>query len=85
MNQLIGYVEVFDVPFVEISMGGGAFTTEEKEILSKAVYNTVIECYRKAKGVTPHCWVVIREEPPETWVIDGETLTEVRRKAAGGK
>ncbi len=78
-------MEVFDVPFVDISLGGGAFTMEQKEKLSKAVYNAVVEFYRNTKGITPHCWVVIREEPPETWIIDGETLTEIRKKAASKK
>ncbi len=69
------------MPFVEISMGAGAFTTQEKAELSKAVYEAVSGYYRRLKGVTPHVWVVIREEPAETWIVDGEYLSELRKKA----
>jgi phenylpyruvate tautomerase PptA (4-oxalocrotonate tautomerase family) len=78
-------LEVDDLPFVEISMGAGAFTTQEKAELSKAVYEAVAGVYRRLKGVTPHVWVVIREEPAETWIVDGEFLTEVRKKAQAKK
>lgn len=79
---MIEIKEVIWMPFVELTTGSGSFNEEEKKKLAKALYDSVIGVYQEVKGMKPHCWVVIREESPDSWVIDGETLTEVRKKLA---
>ena len=68
------------MPLVEITTGSGNFTEEEKIKLTKTIYDSILGFYREVKGTKPHVWIVIREPPPNNWLIDGETLTEVRKK-----
>jgi len=68
------------MPFVEITMGTEALTNEQKIKLNKAVTEGILNVFQEEKGVKPHVWVVIREHHPNNWLIDGETLTEVRKK-----
>lgn len=73
------------MPLVEISIGEGAFTDEQKIQLTKAVNESIAEFYQEVKGAKSHIWVVIREEAADNWLIDGETLTEVRKKRLAQK
>jgi phenylpyruvate tautomerase PptA (4-oxalocrotonate tautomerase family) len=68
------------MPFVEITSGTGALTPEQKIKLNKAVTNSVKDFYQEEKGFRPHVWVVLREHDPDNILVDGETLTEVRKK-----
>ena len=73
------------MPLVEITTGSDFFTEGEKIKLSKAVYDSILGVYREVKGTKPHVWIVIREHPPNNWLINGETLTEVRKKLLAKK
>jgi phenylpyruvate tautomerase PptA (4-oxalocrotonate tautomerase family) len=73
-------MEVISMPIVEISVGQGAFSPEERTNLGKAINEKVIEYYQKTKGSKPHVWVIVREEPPDNWIIEGESLTEYRKR-----
>lgn len=68
------------MPFVEITIGTGFLTSEEKVKLNKAVNDSILEVLQEVKGIRPEVWVVIREHPPDNLLIDGETLTEIRKK-----
>jgi len=69
------------MPFVEITTGSDLWVgEEEKKKLSKAVYDSIIEVYQEVKGYKPQCWVVIREHPTDNLLINGESLTEIRKK-----
>lgn len=73
------------LPFVEITMGTEALSTDQKIKLNKAVTDGILKVFHEEKGVKPHVWVVIREHPPDNWLVDGETLTEVRKKRESQK
>jgi len=68
------------MPFVEISMGTESLTTEQKIKLNKAISDTLLRVFQEEKGIKPPVIVVIREHSPDNWLIDGETLTEVRKR-----
>ena len=68
------------MPFVEITMGTEALTPEQKIKLNKAVTDSILGVFQEVKGIKPPVWIVIREHPPDNWLINGETLTEVRKK-----
>lgn len=68
------------MPFVEITSGTGALTPEQKIKLNKAVTNSVKDFYQEEKGYRPRVWVVLREHDPDNILVDGETLTEIRKK-----
>jgi 4-oxalocrotonate tautomerase family enzyme len=78
-------VEVSFVPLVEISIGEGGFTDEEKIQFTKAINASIAEFFQEVKGVKPHIWIIIREEAADNWLINGETLTEVRKKREAQK
>jgi len=48
------------MPIVEISVGQGAFSPEERTNLGKAINEKVVEYYQKTKGYKPHVWVIVR-------------------------
>jgi len=73
------------MPFVEITMGTDGLTSEEKIKLTKAVTDSILGVYQEEKGYKPRIIVLIREESPDNWLIDGETLTEVRKKRQAQK
>ena len=73
------------MPFVEITIGTGFLSSEEKVKLNKAVNDSILEVLQEVKGIRPKVWVVIREHPPDNWLINGETLTEVRKKRSEEK
>lgn len=68
------------MPVVEISVSEGAFTPEQRTDLGKAINEKVTEFYQKVKGAKPSIWVIVREEPADNWVIEGESLTELRKR-----
>ena len=68
------------MPFVEITMGEGALTSEQKITLNKAVTECIKGFYMDVKGYSPSVYVIIREHAPDNFLINGETLTEVRKK-----
>ncbi|WP_455369700.1 tautomerase family protein [[Eubacterium] cellulosolvens] len=68
------------MPFVEITSGTGALTPEQKIKLNKAVTNSIKDFYQEEKGFRPNVWVVLREHEPDNILVNGETLTEVRKK-----
>ncbi len=68
------------MPIVEISVSEGAFTPEQRTNLGKAINDKVTEFYQNVKGTKPPIWVVIREEPADNWIIEGESLTELRKR-----
>ncbi len=73
------------MPLVEITTGSDFFSEEEKIKLSKAIYNCMLGVYEEVKGIKPHVWVIIRETHPNNYLVDGETLTEVRKKREAQK
>jgi len=73
------------MPFVEISMGTESLTPEQKIKLNKAVSDSLLRVFQEEKGIKPPVIVVIREHPPDNWLINGETLTEVRKKRQAQK
>ena len=73
------------MPFVEITSGTGALTPEQKIKLNKAVTNSVKDFYQEEKGFRPRVWVVLREHDADNILVDGETLTEVRKKREAEK
>ena len=68
------------MPFVVITSGTGALTPEHKSKLNKALTNRIKDVYQEEKGFRPRVWVVLREHDPDNILVDGETLTEVRKK-----
>jgi 4-oxalocrotonate tautomerase family enzyme len=78
-------MEVSFMPLVEISIGEGGFTDEQKIQFTKAVNERIAEFYQEVKGAKPHIWIIIREESADNWLINGETLTEVRKKRLAQK
>jgi phenylpyruvate tautomerase PptA (4-oxalocrotonate tautomerase family) len=78
-------MEVEIMPFVEITSGTGALTPEQKIKLNKAVTNSVKDFYQEEKGYRPRVWVVLREHDPDNILVDGETLTEIRKKREAEK
>jgi 4-oxalocrotonate tautomerase family enzyme len=68
------------MPIVEISVSEGAFTSEQRTSLGKALNDKVTEFYQNVKGVKPNVWVIVREVPGDNWIIAGESLTELRKR-----
>jgi phenylpyruvate tautomerase PptA (4-oxalocrotonate tautomerase family) len=68
------------MPFVEITSGTGALTTEQKIKLNKTVSKSIKDVYEAEKGFRPNVWVVLREHDPNNILVNEETLTEVRKK-----
>ncbi|MGB6681642.1 MAG: tautomerase family protein [Candidatus Bathyarchaeia archaeon] len=73
------------MPFVEITSGTGALTSEQKIKLNKAVTDSVKDFYQAEKGFRPNVWVVLREHDPDNILVNGETLTEIRKKREAEK
>jgi len=78
-------MEVNFMPFVEISMGTESLTPEQKIKLNKAMSDCLLRVFEEEKGIKPPVIVVIREHSPDNWLINGETLTEVRKKRQAQK
>ena len=68
------------MPYVEITAGTDFLTTEQKIKLNKAVTESMLRVFKEEKGIKPNITVVIREHPLDNFLINGETLTEVRKK-----
>lgn len=72
------------MPLVEITLGTGTLTSEQKTNLGKAVHNEVKKFFQDAfkdmKGVKFDIWVVIREESSDSYIVNGESISEIRKK-----
>jgi len=68
------------MPFVEITAGTDFLTSEQKIKLNKAITESMLRVFQEEKGIKPHISIVIREHPPDNFLINGETLTEIRKK-----
>lgn len=69
------------MPLIEITVGQGTFTSEEKLRLTKAVQKALVDEYEAIKGRTPKTTLVfIREIDMESVLIDGLTVAEIRAK-----
>ena len=68
------------MPLVEITVSQGSLTSEEKLRLTKVIQRAMVEEYRAIKGRTPKTWVLVRELDPESLLIDGLTIPEIRAK-----
>ena len=68
------------MPFVEITIGTEFLTAEQKIKLNKAVAESMLRVFQEEKGIKPGIEIVIREHPPDNFLINGETLTEIRKK-----
>lgn len=73
------------MPFVEITIGTGFLASEEKVKLTKAVNDCILGVFQEIKGIKPPVEIVIREHPPDNFLINGETLTEIRKKRSEEK
>ncbi len=73
------------MPFVEISTGTDFLTPEQKIKLNKAVTKSMLRVFQEEKGIKPNITVLIREHPPDNFLINGITLTEVREKRQAEK
>jgi phenylpyruvate tautomerase PptA (4-oxalocrotonate tautomerase family) len=68
------------VPLVEITVSQGSLTSKEKLRLTKVIQRAMVEEYMAIKGRTPKSWVLVRELDPESLLIDGLTIAEIRAK-----
>jgi len=68
------------MPFVEITIGTEFLTPEQKIKLNKAVTEGIWRIFQEEKGIKPPVEVVIREHPSDNFLINGITLTEIRKK-----
>ena len=68
------------MPFVEITIGTEALTPDQKIKLNKAVTESIWKIFQEEKGIKPPVEVIIREHPPDNFLINGITLTELRKK-----
>lgn len=69
------------MPLVEITVGQGMFTSEEKLRLTRAVQGALVEEYKAIKGRTPKSWVFVRELDMGSLLLDGMTPAEIRSQA----
>jgi 4-oxalocrotonate tautomerase family enzyme len=68
------------MPFVQIITGTDFLTSEQKIKLNKAVMESMLRVFQEEKGIKPSIDIIIQEHPPDNFLINGETLTEVRKK-----
>lgn len=65
------------MPLIEITIGKGALTAEQKTKLSQKVTEMVAQETKQPRDYT---WVVIHEEPMDNWFIGGLTMQELQDK-----
>ena len=68
---------VINLPLIEIYLGMGALTTEQKINLAKKITDLVV---KEAKQPRQYTWIMFHELPGENWVIGGLTLPELKAK-----
>lgn len=65
------------MPLVEIYLGKGALTTEQKADLSRKITDLIV---KEAKQPQHYTWVIIHEVPAENWMVDRLTLPQLKAK-----
>lgn len=70
------------LPLVEIYLGKGALTNEQKAELSRKITDLIV---KEAKQPQHYTWVIIHEVPIENWMVDRLTLPELKAKLIAEK
>lgn len=67
------------MPLVEMYLGKGALSDDQKADLSRKVTDLIVQ---EAKQPQHYTWVLIHELPVENWMVDRLTLPELKAKLA---
>ncbi|MCP8303860.1 MAG: 4-oxalocrotonate tautomerase family protein [archaeon] len=65
------------MPLVDIWLGKGALSDEEKKKLASSVTDVIVKEAKQPKQFT---WVLIHEIPPNDWMVGGLTVPELKKQ-----